>query len=193
MLNGTVPTDDRWLLALLCVVVGIYLSPSAQHEPTKVHGFAVHSPPSPMRIDILTTRLRKLKLKRDGGLSVAVDMDMKIHNALPAPFRVRGINMTASFRMLGSEQLYRAGFQAVDSFAAPPLGWSHASATYVLDDLRFGMLIALFYDIIAHNQLVTYSYGNVKLWPAGNLDLSCVLTAPLGSLSLVNTCRAKLI
>lgn len=110
-----------------------------------------------------------LKLLYAGGLRIENDLEMRIHNKLPAPFRVRGINMTSNMRMLGSNSLYEVGYQALTGFTAPPFGSSLTTAKYVLNDLRPSMVLALLRDLLAQYgsekpMLETYTLGHVQLW-----------------------------
>lgn len=180
-------TSRTTAITLLAVSVAlVYFLPFFWHRPLKARTvqWRVLSPPQPMRLDILSSRISKVQLKRDGacltiwlvpklllagGLRIENELEMRIHNKLPAPFRVRGINMTANMRMLGSDSLYEVGYQALTGFTAPPFGSSLTTAKYVLNDLRPSMVLALFRDVLAQYgsekpMLETYTLGHVQLW-----------------------------
>ena len=203
-LKTTTKKERRSWWPLLALVPLWYFSPWAWHEAEKLDTSRglISTPASAMRLEVLESTTTKLRWKRDGGLAVESELIMRIHNDLIAPLKVRSINMTAAFPMLGGGN-YKAGFQLISGFAAGPKGSSTMHVRYVLNDLRLSMLGAVMKNFLANvwhgssTALETKSTGRVFLWPTGSLPLRCSMTIPFQSPSLplhvVNTCQAPLL
>lgn len=157
--------------AALCLVVLVYFFPALTYRATPVRNldWRLKSPIQKMRLDVLGSRIVKLRLKRDGGLYLEALMEMRIHNALALPLKVKGINMTASLRTIGSNDLYEVGYQELPAFSAPSFGSTLTTAKCVFHDLRPGVLLAQIWDVVkqtgAQNPtLQTHTAGQVRLW-----------------------------
>lgn len=155
----------------VAVAVVIFFLPSLTHRATPVRkpNWRLMTPTHKMYIEILGSRVKKIRLKRDGGLYIEAVIEMKIHNTMPVPLKVRGMNMTVSLRSVGSDELYEVGYQDFPAYNAPPYGSTVTTGVSVFNDLRPGVILAQVLDVIKQigskdPKLETYTLGKVKLW-----------------------------
>ena len=159
----------RWVVVML---VALYFYPALFHVimEVKPRRGLLSTPSSAMRLDVMRSTTTKFRWKRDGGFYVESMLDMRIHNDLYAPLKVKSINMTAAFPVVGAPGNFAAGYQLISGFSAGPRGSSTMRVSYILNDLRFSMLLAVLRDLALNAYqrrpfaLQTHSNGEVFLW-----------------------------
>jgi len=200
---------------LLIAVACLYFDRVRAPEPHVRLRARAWAPKVVTKLEIVSGWPTRVAWKRDLGFVVEADVTLRIFNPAPLPLRVRTLNVTALLRSVGSDALAAAGYKVAKDFRVPGRSSADVPSKLVLHDLRPAQVAAVVVDAatevacasiapalcgrdgFSRPALESHLEGTLALWPAGRIDVACVMTAPLDvagmPLPVENACRAKLL